>query len=169
MTVKTQDGSRLTQWHSLRVVAAAGVTALLVAACGGDSGCPSAPPFGGEQASGCSDSGNTTPKAADLSITLSAGSLPNDGSSTITATITAVNGNRNALPNIPVTVSVNNNAVATVSGSVTDDVGVVLAQVGIGADSANRSVTVTASSGSLTRTATSRSSAPASRPRPCPR
>ena len=70
MTVKTQDGSRLTQWHSLRVVAAAGVTALLVAACGGDSGCPSAPPFGGEQASGCSDSGNTTPKAADLSITL---------------------------------------------------------------------------------------------------
>lgn len=154
MTVKTQDGSRLTQWHSLRVVAAAGVTALLVAACGGDSGCPSAPPFGGEQASGCSDSGNTTPKAADLSITLSAGSLPNDGSSTITATITAVNGNRNALPNIPVTVSVNNNAVATVSGSVTDDVGVVLAQVGIGADSANRSVTVTASSGSLTRTAT---------------
>ncbi|MFO1214219.1 MAG: Ig-like domain-containing protein [Burkholderiaceae bacterium] len=154
MTVKTQDGSRLTQWRSLRVVAAAGVTALLVAACGGDSGCPSAPPFGGEQASGCSDSGNTTPKAADLSITLSAGSLPNDGSSTITATITAVNGNRNALPNIPVTVSVNNNAVATVSGSVTDDVGVVLAQVGIGADSANRSVTVTASSGSLTRTAT---------------
>ena len=110
--------------------------------------------FRSEQASGCSDSGNTTPKAADLSITLSAGSLPNDGSSTITATITAVNGNRNALPNIPVTVSVNNNAVATVSGSVTDDVGVVLAQVGIGADSANRSVTVTASSGSLTRTAT---------------
>ena len=154
MTVKTQNGSGLARWRSLRAAAAAGVVALLVAACGGDSGCPSSPPFEGEESPTCNDDNNTTARASDLSIALSSASLPNDGSSTVTATVTAVNSNRNALPDIPVTVSVNNNAVATVSGSVTDDKGVVVAQVGIGADSANRSVTVTATSGSLTRTAT---------------
>jgi hypothetical protein len=58
-----------------------------------------------------------------------------------------------AQPEIPVRISVNNNAVATVSGTSTDDSGVVTAQVGIGSDRANRTVTVTATSGSLTRTA----------------
>lgn len=155
MTVKTQNGSGLARWRSLRAAAAAGVVALLVAACGGDTECPSSPPFEGEESTNCTDDGgNAAPRAADLSITLSAASLPNDGSSTITATVTAVNSNRNALPDIPVTVSVNNNAVATVSGSTTDDEGIVTAQVGIGDNSANRSITVTATSGSLTRTAT---------------
>ena len=93
-------------------------------------------------------------RIADLSITLSAASLSNDGSSTVTATVTAVDANRNALGSIPVTVSVNNSAVATVSGPTTDAKGVVIAQVGIGADRSNRSVTVTAASGSLSQTAT---------------
>lgn len=155
MTVNTRDGSGLARWRGLRAVAAAGTAALLVAACGGDTECPSSPPFEGEQATSCSDNGgSTTPKAADLSITLSAASLPNDGSSTVTATVTAVNSNRNALPDIPVTVSVNSDAVATVSGSATDDDGVVTAQIGLGASRANRPITVTATSGSLTRTAT---------------
>ena len=154
MTVNMRDVAGLARWRSLRAVAAAGVVALLVAACGGDTECPSSPPFEGEESPNCDSGGSTTPRASDLSIVLSSASLPNDGSSTITATVTAVNANRNALPDIPVTVSVNSNAVATVSGSTTDDEGVVTAQVGIGSDSANRSVTVTATSGSLTRTAT---------------
>jgi len=155
MTVNMRDGSGLAPWRGLRAAAAAGVAALLLAACGGDTECPSSPPFEGEQATSCSDNGgSTTPKAADLSITLSAASLPNDGSSTVTATVTAVNSNRNALPDIPVTVSVNNDAVATVSGSATGDDGVVTAQIGLGASRANRPITVTATSGSLTRTAT---------------
>jgi hypothetical protein len=120
----------------------------LVAACGGD-GDPSLapPPFGGTGAGGGGGGDPTAPVAADLSLALSATSLPNNGTSQITATVTAVDSNRNALADIPVTVSVNNNAVATVSGTTTDGKGVVTAEVGVGADRANRTVTVTAVSG----------------------
>jgi hypothetical protein len=131
-------------------------TVLVLAACGGDSECPSSPPFEGDSNVGscASGGGSTTPTAADLSLALSARTLPNDGTSTVTATVTAVDVNRNALAEIPVTISVDNEAVATVSGSATDDAGVVTAQVGAGADRANRTITVTAISGGLTRTAT---------------
>jgi len=95
-----------------------------------------------------------TPTASDLSIALSAPSLTNGGSGTVTATVTAVDVNRNALAGIPVSISVDNNAVATVSGTTTNPSGVVTANVGIGSDRSNRSITVTASSGTLTRSAT---------------
>ena len=157
MTVRTRDGSAPALWRSLRLAAAAGAVALLVAACGGDSECPSDAPFEGQQASSCSDGGGSgsTVRAADLSIALSAQTLSNGSSSnTVKATITAVDSNRNALGDIPVTVRVNNNAVATVSGTVTDDKGVVTADVGVGSDRSNRSITVTATSGGLSRSAT---------------
>jgi hypothetical protein len=131
--------------------------ALGLAACGGDSDPSLAPPPFGGTGSGNDGGGGVdpdAPTAADLSLALSATSLPNNGTSQITATVTAVDSNRNALADIPVTVSVNNNAVATVSGTVTDGKGVVTADVGIGADRANRTVTVTAVSGGLSRTAT---------------
>jgi hypothetical protein len=153
MTVTSQHGSGLALWRGLRAAALAGAAALLVAACGGDTDCNSPPAFEGGPVGNCTTTGST-PTASDLSITLSAFTLSNDGSNTVTATVTAVDSNRNALAEIPVTVSVNNNAVATVSGSSTDDKGVVKAQVGIGADRSNRSITVTAVSGSLSRTAT---------------
>jgi hypothetical protein len=154
MTLKTRDGSGLALWRGLRAAALAGVAALLVA-CGGETDCNSPPAFEGEQVGECiDDGGGTTPKAADLSIALSSASLPNNGTNEITATVTAVDGNRNALPDIPVVVRVNSSAVATVSGTATDDKGVVTAAIGIGSDRANRTVTVTATSGSLSRTAT---------------
>ena len=96
------------------------------------------------------------PVAADLSLSLSASSLPNAGTSTVRATAAAVDSNRNALPGIPVTIRVDESAVATVSGSVTNSAGVVTADIGIGADRSNRLVTVTATSGSLTRSASFR-------------
>lgn len=134
--------------------AAAWSVVLVLAACGG-GGDPSAapPPFGGIAGGG--DGGGTAggPVAADLSLDLSAPSLANNGSNTVTATVTAVDSNRNALADIPVTVSVNNGAVATTSGSKTDAQGKVVAQVGIGADRSNRTITVTAISGGLSRTA----------------
>jgi len=114
---------------------------------------PSNPFSEGEPVGEC-DTGSGAPRAADLSLTLSATTLSNDGSSTIVATATAVDRNRNTLADIPVTISPNNNASATPSGTVTDEKGVVTAQIGIGADRANRSVTVTATSGGLSRTAT---------------
>jgi hypothetical protein len=93
------------------------------------------------------------PTAADLSLGLSSNSVSNGGSGTVVATITAVDGNRNALAGIPVTLAVDSNAVASVSSSATNAQGVVTATISIGADRSNRSITVTASSGSLTRSA----------------
>ncbi len=91
------------------------------------------------------------PVAADLSVSLSASSLSNNGSSTITATAVAVDSRRNALAGIPITYTVDNSAVAVVSGPVTNASGAVTATIGVGADRSNRVVTVTASSGTLTR------------------
>ncbi len=130
---------RLTRW-----LAALGVAGLL-AACGGG---------GGDKLPGSDGGGGGAPTAADLTLALSAGTLKNNGADRITATITAVDANRNALPDIPITVQVDSNAVATASGTATDDNGVVTAQIGIGADRTNRVITVTAISGNLTRTAT---------------
>lgn len=132
--------------------------AAFLAACGGESQPAADPPFGGQVRDDGSSTGST-PTAADLTLTLTvngvaATSIPNDGSSKITATVTAVDSNRNVLADIPVTISVDANATAAVSGTATDSLGVVTADVGIGADHSNRTVTVTASSGGLTRTAT---------------
>jgi hypothetical protein len=99
------------------------------------------------------DPNSTTPTAADLSLALSAPSLTNGGTSTITATATAVDANRNVIAGIPVRFEVNAGATAAPSGTVTNASGVVTAAIGIGADRSNRVVTVTATSGSLTRTA----------------
>ncbi len=93
------------------------------------------------------------PVAADLTLALSSGSLTNNGSSNIVATATAVDSRRNALAGIPITFTVDSNAVAVVSGTVTNANGNVVANVGVGADRSSRVVFVTASSGALTRTA----------------
>ncbi len=97
---------------------------------------------------------STVPVASDLSIALSAPTLPNSGTATVAATITAVDSNRIALAGIPIAVSVDNSAVATVSGNTTAANGTVVATVGIGSDRTNRPITVTASSGGITRSAT---------------
>lgn len=99
------------------------------------------------------DPSTQNPTADDLTLVLSAPSLTNGGSSTITATVTAVDRNRNVVPGIPVTISVDASATASVSGTVTSAAGVVTAAIGIGADRSNRVVTVTATSGTLVRTA----------------
>jgi hypothetical protein len=152
MTVIDYMGTRLDWLRALRLAAVAGVAAVLVA-CGGDSDCTAPPAFEGEPVGSC-DEDSSSPEAADLTLSLSATTLSNDGSNTIVATATAVDRNRNTLADIPVTISPNNNATATASGTVTDDKGVVSAEIGIGADRSNRTITVTATSGGLTRTAT---------------
>ena len=139
--------------RGLQAAALAAMVAL-VAACGGDRDCESEPAFEGGPVGECAeDGGSSGPRASDLSIALSTATLSNDGSSTVTATVTAVGSGGVAQPEIPVRVSVNNNAVATVSGTSTNETGVITAQVGIGSDRANRTVTVTATSSGITRTA----------------
>lgn len=123
---------------------------LALAACGGGGGDKGSSPFGPN------DPGNPgtppgTPVAADISLTLSAPTVRNSGTETVTATVTAVDVNRNTVAGIPVTISVNNGATIQVSGSSTSSAGVVTGVVGIGADRSNRTVTVTATSGTITR------------------
>ena len=139
MTLNTNYGSGQAQLRALRAAALAGVAALLVA-CGGDSDCTSPPAFEGEQVGECDgDDPSAAPRAADLALALSAATLSNNGSSTIVATATAVDANRNALADDPRQRSVvNNNAMATPSGTATDDKGVVSAAIGIGSDRSNR-------------------------------
>lgn len=101
-----------------------------------------------------SDAPTTTgPVASDLTLVLSSATLNNGGTNTITATMIAVDANRNVLPDIPVTVKVDASAVAEVAAKVTDTSGTLTAQIGIGADRSNRVITVTATSGALTRSA----------------
>lgn len=93
--------------------------------------------------------GVENPVAADLALTLSGRRIMNGTSDTITAVATAVDANRNVLPGIPVTLSVDAGAILRPSGTTTDVDGVVTGIVSIGADRSNRYVTVTARSGSL--------------------
>jgi hypothetical protein len=103
-----------------------------------------------------SDATGGTPVAADLSLVLSAPTLTNAGTTTIAATATAVDANRNAVSGIPITLKVDSSALLTVSGPTTNVAGVVTGNVGIGSDRSNRLVTVTATSGTLTRSASFR-------------
>lgn len=99
------------------------------------------------------DGSTDTPVAADLSLELSATSVSNTGSESVTVTATAVDSSRNALSGIPIAISVDNNALVVVDSSATADEGTVTGTASIGSDRTNRIVTVTATSGSLTRTA----------------
>lgn len=94
-----------------------------------------------------------TATASDLAISLSSPTVSSSGTETVTATITAVDSNRNTVSGIPVTVSVDQGATASLSGSTTGADGTVKAVIGIGNSRANRSVLVTATSGQLTRKA----------------
>lgn len=122
------------------------LTLLSLVACGGGGGSAGTPLGGG--------GGGTTPTLTDLVVVLSANSVANTGTETVTATISAVDANRNAMADVPVTVSVNNNAIAVPDATKTDASGKITAQVAIGSDRSTRTITVTAQSGALTRTAT---------------
>lgn len=138
----------------IRTILRGALAAVVVglAACGGGTDtCVDV--AGGNACGGGSGGGGSTPVASDLVLVLSSSSIPNDGSQTVLATVTALDGNRNSLAGVPVTIRVDQNAIATASGSETDTSGVVSAAIGIGADDSNRTITVTASSGSLSRTA----------------
>lgn len=91
------------------------------------------------------------PTAADLTLVLSSPSIANTGTATVTATVTAVDSNRNVISGIPVTLRVNNDATVAVSGNATNALGLVTGTIGIGANRSDRPVVVTAISGTLTR------------------
>ncbi len=135
----------------LKALGAVALTLVLIGCGGGSSGEAGTSPFG--TGSGTGSTGTTTPTASDLNLSLSATSVDNSGSKTVLATIVAVDAARNTVASVPVTVSVDNNAVAQVSGAVTGTNGSLTATVSLGADRSNRVITVTATSGALVRTA----------------
>lgn len=95
------------------------------------------------------------PQAAALSLTLSAPNIDNSGGRTVVATATAVDANRNALPGIPVQLSVSDPSAFVIvpGGNQTNANGQVTGTVSIGQDRTNRTIVVTATSGTLSRTA----------------
>jgi hypothetical protein len=126
---------------------------LALAACGGGGGSAGAPAFGGGTTPG---GGSTAPSVADIVVVLSSPTIPNTGVGTVTATITALDANRNAVSGAAIAVSADSGAVLTVQGtlgSVTDTSGRLVAAVGIGADRTNRDITVSAAANGITATA----------------
>lgn len=123
--------------------------AVVLAACGGGGGDAGTSPFD-------PDSGAEGPRAADLTLVLSAPTVDNSGSHTIVATATAVDASRVTLADISVAMEVDSNATLTQSSTTTDADGKVTGTVSIGNDRSNRLITVTARSGELLRTATFR-------------
>lgn len=89
--------------------------------------------------------------ASDLTVTAAA-TILNSVVSTVTVTATAVDANRNALPNIPVTFSVDNGATIVPSGTVTGAAGSLTGVLRIGQDQSNRTIHVVVTSGTVTRT-----------------
>lgn len=138
----------------LRGALAAVVVAL--AACGGGSDTCVDVAGGNACSGGGGGGGGGTAVASDLVLVLGSASIANTGLGSVGVAVTALDANRNALADAPVTLSANNNAVVTLTdtGGVTNQSGVVSGTVAIGSDTSLRVITVTAVSGSVTRTAT---------------
>jgi len=100
------------------------------------------------------DAGGAAIAASDLILTLSSPTIATSGTQTVTATATALDARRNVLSGADVSLSVDANAVLVPSGSATNAQGVVTGTIGIGGDTAIRTITVTARSGATVRTAT---------------
>jgi len=90
----------------------------------------------------------------DIVLVLSAQQVTSTSGDTVTATATTVNSSRNAVANVPLTISVDANAVVTTTATTTDTAGQLVANIGIGSDRTSRTITVTAKTGNLTKTAT---------------
>ena len=125
----------------LRNVAIAAVV-VLVASCGG------------EEAPG-PDSGSTSttvPTLAALEVSVANPTLSAKADQSTSVTITAVDANRRALADVPVTLTATS-GVLSGQTTTTDPQGRLTATFGLGADRGNRTVTITAANGSIVGTA----------------
>ncbi|HRD95011.1 MAG TPA: Ig-like domain-containing protein [Rubrivivax sp.] len=125
----------------------------LVAGCGGGGGNSGTPPF---NTGGTTTPGSGTASVADLEVQLSSPTIANSGAAVVTATVTALDVNRNAISGADVVMAVDNGGVLTIlgtAGSVTNATGRLQAQVSIGTDRTNRDLNVSASVGSIKKSA----------------
>lgn len=117
-----------------------GALVVALAGCGGGAGtCNNV--TGGNA---CDDDNTGVGAPAELRIQLSAVSLSNTPTSSLVATITAVDSGNAVVADAPVTVRVDSEAEVIVSGTATDASGKIVATVTVGANRANRTVTLTA-------------------------
>jgi hypothetical protein len=130
--------------------------ALVLAACG-SGGCDAgSSPLTGSTACGTTTGtggGTTAPTATRLVLQLSKLNVNNSGGEDVTATATATTAGGQTITGVPVTFSVDANALYTPADTATNSNGVVTATVAIGSDHSNRLITVTAISGALRSTA----------------
>lgn len=138
-------------WRRLAQAALGLGMAALLSACGGGGGSAGDPTFPGT--GGGTGGGTTGTTASDLVLTLSGASLPTDGTGSVLVTVYALDAKRNTMANVPVSISVDSNALVSTSDTKTDTSGVVTGSVRIGSDQSKRTITVTAVSGSITKTA----------------
>lgn len=132
-----------------RCLSMLGLTCLLaLSACGGGGGSAGTSPIGGGNGSSTG-----TVSVSDLSIQLTSSSLVNSGTATVTATITALDANRNTVSGATLNLSVDNGILTTANGLVTNSAGIVTAQIGTGSDLSKRNITLTAAANGVTRTA----------------
>ena len=96
----------------------------------------------------------TIPVANDMTIVLDKISIGNTGSDKVTATVTAVDAQRNVVAGIPVSFTADNGSTVAVVNGTTNAQGQAVATITSGADKSNRLITVTVKSDALTRTAT---------------
>lgn len=140
-------------WRTTRALLG-GVLVAALAACGGGGGGGGTPVVGpGSGASG--PSGAASAVAADLVVVLNKATMTNSGSDSITATVTSVDANRATVGSVPVSFSVNADAVVTPAGPATDSkTGALTATLTQGSSTAVRPVTLTVTSGTVSRAVT---------------
>ncbi len=117
---------------------------LLLAACGGGNDTC----YGGPGSTACSTPSGTTTATA-LTIKLNKPSVANTGDETVTATVTASATGGETVSGVPVSFTVDNGATFTPLAAQTGAGGIVMANINIGPNRANRTITVVATSGSL--------------------
>ncbi len=126
------------------------VSACVLASCGGGGGSPSLPtvlPVGGVTPIA------PTPVAADLIVGVDKAVLTNSGAEMASLTVTALDGARNVVAGVPVTVAVDSNGIFTPgTGTTTAADGTFTGKVAIGSDKSNRLIKYTVTSGALVKT-----------------
>ena len=139
-------------WRAARLLLG-GAVALALVACGGGSGNNAGTPVVGPGGGASSPSSAASAVAADLVVVLSKTTMTNSLTDSVTATVTSIDANRVVIGNVPVSFTVDANAVVTPAGTATDaKTGALIATITQGADTSVRPVKLTVTSGSISRT-----------------
>ncbi len=140
-------------WRVAHVLSGGALT-LALAACGGGGGGNAGTPVIGPGSGASSPSSAASAVAADLVVVLNKSTMTNSGPDSITATVTSIDANRVAVGSVPVSFSIDANAVVTPGGTATGATGDLKATITRGSDNNVRPVNLTVKSGAVSRVVT---------------